>query len=135
MKVERTGALAWREVGDEVVVIHLVRHRIFGLSGSGAEIWKALEQPRTVEELCELVGRADEPAEDALEGLLSFLAELVEEGLASCDGIMPSPARSSGSTGPEVPRIGWSEDVRQFAGQCDFQPGMSVLCDQNPGGS
>ncbi len=39
----------------EVAILSLDKSVYFGLKGVGAQIWQALEQPRSVAELCKLI--------------------------------------------------------------------------------
>ena len=43
------------KIDGEVAILHLDRAVYFGLRGVGAEIWQALEQPRSVEELRDVI--------------------------------------------------------------------------------
>ena len=73
MNVRRTGDVAWRRIDRETVVIHLTRHRMFGLNETGGRLWEALAEPVGLEEL---TGAADpDPA------VTAFLADLATEGL------------------------------------------------------
>jgi hypothetical protein len=135
VKVERTHGLAWREVGGEVVVIHLGRHRMFGLSGAAAEIWEALDGPMSFEDFRALVAGSASAAVDIDEVALHFLADLVDEDLVACDGIAPAVVLPAEISGIDMPRIDWREEVQQFAGQCHFLAGQSQQCTQHPGGS
>ena len=66
----------------EVAILNLDKSVYFGLKGAGAEIWQALEQPRSVEELCKLiVDQFDvEPARCEAD-VQRFLHELQSAGL------------------------------------------------------
>jgi hypothetical protein len=132
MKVERTQGLAWRKIGDEVVVINLAAHRIFGLDSTGGRIWEALEQPQDIESLETIV------AEDAPEGLnvgdavRRYVADLSDEGLVTVvEALFDASARSNIVEFP-LPRIRWQEELQRFAGACAFHPGQALLCDQQP---
>lgn len=124
MKIRRSEDVAWRRIDREMVVIHLTRHRMYGLNESGGRIWEALEAPLEDDRLAELLR---DPA------VTAFLTELAAEGLIESDGPLPtSPAPPSAAEVPAPPRIEWREEVRRFAGKCAFNPAGSVVCDQQP---
>ncbi len=133
MKVERTQGVAWRKVGDEMVVIHLARHRIFGLDLAAGRIWEALSEPQEIDTLEAIV------AEDAPEGLNvinavhRFVADLAAEELVEIGGELLE--NEDGGDVVDFPRIEWREELQQFAGQCHQVPGQSHQCNQHPGGS
>jgi coenzyme PQQ synthesis protein D (PqqD) len=56
--------VAWREAGDEIVVLHTVSSVYFGLGGSGARLWRRLAEGATAEELVAVL-TAGAPAETA----------------------------------------------------------------------
>ncbi len=124
MKVRRTEDVAWRWIDREMVVVHLMRHRMYSLNESGGRIWEAMEEPLEENRLAELLGG---------QGVAAFLADLATEGLIESDGPLPaSPAPASTVEVPTPPRIEWREEVRRFAGQCKFQPAQSDICNQDP---
>jgi hypothetical protein len=67
---------------EEVAILHLKKSRYFGLAGVGAHIWMALEQPRSVGEICDSVARHYDVAPATCRAdVLTFLASLREAGL------------------------------------------------------
>lgn len=133
MKVERTQGLAWRKVGDEMVVIHLARHRIFGLNGTGGRIWDALQEAQDIENLNAIAAGDDDKAVEVIDAVHRFVADLAEEGLVDVEGELPK-AEDQGNV-VDFPRIEWREELQQFAGMCQLVPGQHPACNQNPGGS
>ncbi len=133
MKIERNQGVAWRKVGDEMVVIHLARHRIFGLDGTAGRIWEALSEPQDMETLEAIACKGAPEGADVIDAVHLFVADLADEGLVEVAGEMPEAENSD--TVVEFPRIEWREELQQFAGQCHLVPGQSFQCNQHPGGS
>jgi coenzyme PQQ synthesis protein D (PqqD) len=80
--LKRSEAQVSCNLDGEVAILHLKKSRYFGLAGVGAHIWLALEQPRSVEELCESVTRDfDVTPATCRADVLTFLASLQEAGL------------------------------------------------------
>ena len=133
MKVERIQGVAWRKVGDEMVVIHLARHRIFGLDGIAGRIWEALSEPQDMETLEAIVSEGAPEGADVIDAVHLFVADLAEEDLVDVAGELPKVFKSDNLVA--FPRIECREELQQFAGQCHLVPGQSWQCNQPPGGS
>lgn len=70
------------QINDEVAILDLERSLYFGLEGVGVEIWEALEQPRSVAELCDrIVASFDVSRKECEKDVLELLASLQNEGL------------------------------------------------------
>lgn len=71
------------DLNGEAAILHLDQSVYFGLSGVGAEVWAALEQPQSVAELTLIVCNkfAVEP-ERCERDLMKFLSQLQAAGLA-----------------------------------------------------
>ncbi len=133
MKIERNQGVAWRKVGDEMVVIHLARHRIFGLDGTAGLIWEALSEPRDMKALETIVSESAAKGADVINAVHLFVADLADEDLVEVVGQLPDT--SKGDTVVDFPRIEWREELQQFAGKCHLIAGQSHQCNQHPGGS
>lgn len=133
MKVERTQGLAWRKVGDEMVVIHLARHRIFGLNGTAGRIWEALQDVHDIESLKAIAEEGVNEGAEVIDAVHHFVADLADEGLVDIAGELPE-IETAGNV-VDFPRIEWREELQQFAGQCHLVPGQSHQCNQHPGNS
>ncbi len=133
MKIERNQGVAWRKVGDEMVVIHLARHRIFGLDGIAGRIWEALSEPQDVETLEAIASEGMPEGADVIDAVHLFVADLADEDLVDVAGELPEASKSENVV--EFPRIEWREELQQFAGQCHLVAGQSHQCNQHPGGS
>ncbi len=133
MRVARKSEVAWRVVGGEVVVIHLVRRRIYGFNDLGRRVWQALEQPQTVDELEKVV--ASENLENGCSEVRRFLADLSAEDLIEVEGLSEPDRENADIVDFPGPRIEWREELQRFAGMCQLVPGQHPACSANPGGS
>ncbi len=69
-------------LNDEIAILSLDKAVYFGLEGVGAQIWQAIEQPRTVADLCKLiVENFDVPATQCEADVLKFLHSMHAAGL------------------------------------------------------
>jgi len=133
MKIERNQGVAWRKVGDEMIVIHLARHRIFGLDGTAGRIWEALSEPQDIETLEKIAFEGAPKGADIIDAVHLFVADLANEDLVDVAGQLPKAERDENIV--DFPRIEWREELQQFAGMCQHVPGQHPACNQNPGGS
>ncbi len=70
------------KIHEEVAILHTERAIYFGLQGVGAWIWDALEQPRSVADLCESIeSEFDVSPDECQADVVQILANLREEGL------------------------------------------------------
>ncbi|MBP8273914.1 MAG: PqqD family protein [Acidobacteria bacterium] len=80
--VERVEGLLSAAVGTDVVVLHLEKNAYFDANAVGAEIWRELEQPRTVGSLVALlVAKYDVGAEDCRADVEKYLTQCLDAGL------------------------------------------------------
>ena len=78
----RPGDLAWRQAGDEVVVLDLAASVFHGLNPSGALLWQRLTDWTTAGEMAGiLVGSYGLSAALAAEDVARFLEECIGSGL------------------------------------------------------
>lgn len=72
-----------REVGGEMVLMHLSTGTYFGLKGVGSMIWQLIEErPRAISELRDAVAAEyDAPAELIEQDILALAEDLVAHGL------------------------------------------------------
>ena len=70
------------QMNDEVAILDLDRSLYFGLEGAAVQIWTALDQPRSVSELCDGIVAAFEVSRAACEAdTIQLLTDLQREGL------------------------------------------------------
>lgn len=70
------------EVDRTIVMMSLDQGKYYGLEGAGGRIWKLLEEPRTVDDLCEALQREFDVEPDVCRrDVLEFLTELARERL------------------------------------------------------
>jgi hypothetical protein len=80
--IRRTPHLASCRLNEEVAILNLDSALYFGVDRVGAQIWEALDQPRSVESLCGVVvDRFDVGPDECRSDLERFLARLQETGL------------------------------------------------------
>jgi hypothetical protein len=83
----RVDQVAWRDVGDELIVLELATSTYLTLNGSAKQLWLGLASGATAEELVEsLVAAYGISAEQAGSDTESFLAALLERKLVEPDG-------------------------------------------------
>ena len=128
---------AWRQIGDEMVVLDQKGHRLVALNQAAGTVWHRLDAPRSVETLAMILSSRDET------GVQTFLEELAQLGLLerTTNGELPSPAnddslRTFGSRVEidSAPAILWQEPIQNAAqtSACAFLPGQNPLCNSVP---
>lgn len=74
-------------VGDERILLHLEQGVYYGLEGVGAFLWEFLSQPRTLEEMIEVVVREYQvEREQCSADLQALVADLRAQGLVMVVG-------------------------------------------------
>lgn len=69
-------------INGEIAILSLERSIYFGLQGVGVQIWEALEQPRSVRDLCEgIIATFDVGPEQCQQDVVQILADMQGEGL------------------------------------------------------
>ena len=70
------------QLGEESAVLNLKNSVYYGMNPVAARVWKLLQQPRSVGELCDaLVDEFDVEPERCAQDLLSLLNKMRDEGL------------------------------------------------------
>jgi hypothetical protein len=107
----RAPRLAWRRVLDELVVLDLERHMVYGLGDAAAGLFERLAQPCS---LAELSGAAD-VAPSAVESR-ALLHDLAAAGLVVCE---PPASSFASAAADEVAStaIRWREKLEQVTHQ------------------
>jgi hypothetical protein len=84
----RASAVVSRLVAGETLVLPVKQNvgdltSLFSFNGTGAAIWDALETPKSLQDLCEVIhGKYDISHENAEEDIKVFLREICSLGLA-----------------------------------------------------
>ncbi len=112
MSYQRVKNVAWRRVGDEMLVVNLGRRRMLALNEAGGAVWEALARGGAV-----AAGGAD-----------PFLADLESEGVVE----RVADENGAALTVPGTPTVIWREELHHFGSGCSLLPDQSTLCDQNP---
>jgi hypothetical protein len=69
-------------VGDEVVLLDATSSKYFTFESVGADIWRQLDQPLQVREMCETLAAIYAAPDDRIHvSVLSFLSDLLERRL------------------------------------------------------
>ena len=96
--VGRSDGIVASEVDGEVVMMSIEQGSYFGLNGVASDIWRLLETPLTVSQICDNVGtRYDVEKEQCRREVLAFLKDLADDGTIRVMG---------GDTAPDMPAPG-----------------------------
>ena len=84
------------EVDRQVVMMSVEREKYYGLDGVGGRIWKLIEEPCSVADLCVQLQKEFEVDEaECRQDVLSFLGQMASEGLIEVRGEAVSAVSSS----------------------------------------
>ena len=85
-RLKRASHLLESDVHGEVVALDVDRGQCYGLNSVGTEIWRLLEQPTSVGEICaDLTSRYEVDPETCRAEVLKLVGELHDEGLVSIE--------------------------------------------------
>jgi hypothetical protein len=80
--IERSKEIIASEVENELVMMSLENGKYYGIDSIGGDIWKMLEQPIKVSEICEhLMKEYNVEAPTCENDVLKFLEQLKQQGL------------------------------------------------------
>ena len=83
-KVKRSDGFIHAEVDHEVVALNIDRGTCYGLNPIGSRIWKIIEDPVTIADICSrLMAEYDVDAATCERQVLDLLEELRSEGLVT----------------------------------------------------
>jgi len=86
------------EVGDGLVMLSVQEGKYFSLNPTAAAIWRRLESPMRVGELCDhIVDEFDTSPEHAVQAVSAFVAKLIEQKIAAVSPMQPSSGKGRGS--------------------------------------
>jgi hypothetical protein len=82
-KLQRAPNVIATDMDGETVMMHIERGAYFGLTGSGSQVWAALETPSTLRDVIGFIEEQFDVSEvDDLAGVMTqFVGQLVEQGL------------------------------------------------------
>lgn len=82
-RLRRLPDIAWREVGEETILVNVKQDEVMQLDSVGSFIWSRLSGDETLRNIAEsLVGEFAVEMEAALEDTIEFAASLVDRGVA-----------------------------------------------------
>ena len=80
--LKRTNKALASAIDDEVVMFDADAGKYYGLNSVAAAVWNMLEEPATIEEICDqLTKEYDVGKEKCMDEVLGFLPDLQEKGL------------------------------------------------------
>ena len=80
--LKRTNKALASAIDDEVVMFDADAGKYYGLNSVAAAVWNMLEEPATIEEICDqLTKEYDVVKEKCMDEVLGFLPGLQEKGL------------------------------------------------------
>ena len=86
------------EVGDGLVMLSVQEGKYFSLNPTAAAIWRRLEAPMRIDELCDhIVDEFDISREHANQAVPLFVAKLIEQKIAAVSPMQPSSGVGRGS--------------------------------------
>jgi len=85
--VVATNQQVWCELGPEAAILNTKNSVYYGLNPVGANIWRLLQQPRSIGEIRDEIAREYDVSRERLEkDLLCLVKKLLEEGLVELNG-------------------------------------------------
>jgi len=84
-KLQRTRDVIATDMNGETVMMHIEKGTYFALTGSGGQIWAALESPAMLKEVIEFIeSEYDVSDVDNFDIVVSeFVSQLIEQGLVT----------------------------------------------------
>ena len=85
--IRRKGELLEAEVDGELVALHVENGTCYGFNGTATRVWALLEQPRSLDELCDaLTEEFDVEREACAREVVALLRDLENDGLVEISG-------------------------------------------------
>ncbi len=82
MIIQRSSDILASEVEGEIVMMSIEQGKYFGLDVVGGDIWKMIEAPQSIQEICnELKQEYKVEAEVMEKDVLLFVQDLIENGI------------------------------------------------------
>jgi len=83
-RLEASSSVVTREIGGEMVLMDLESGSYFGLNSVGGQVWQALEEGKTIKQLCDQIEEEFDVPRDQLEqDITSLVEELLERKLVA----------------------------------------------------
>jgi hypothetical protein len=84
-RFQRATETLWRRAGDHVLLLGPCRKEMLKLSGTGRALWSALDKPRTLAELADLLSKTyDTDLQTVMDDIRPTLDQLTEQRLVRC---------------------------------------------------
>ncbi len=81
-RIQRADGLVSADVGQELVMLHIAKSTYLNTNAVGRDIWRSIERPVQVDELCAaLVQRYEVDPERCAADVLAFLNDAYREGI------------------------------------------------------
>jgi hypothetical protein len=85
-RISRDADILAHAIDDETVMMSLERDNYYGLDATGSRIWALLENPHTIQELCEaLMQEYEVDASTCRRDVEAFLQKLAEQRLVKIE--------------------------------------------------
>lgn len=82
LMVSRGDGLVEAEVDGELVALHVDKGTCYGFNNTATAIWKLIERPRRLDEICDaLAGEFEVDREECERDVLALLRDLESDGL------------------------------------------------------
>lgn len=96
---KRHGEVLFSDVGDDLVALDVARGLCFGMNDVSAFVWKLIESPRSVDDICtRLLEEYDVAPAQCHSEVSDFLELLVREGLATKEAVAGDNANLGNAT-------------------------------------
>jgi len=128
----RASHAAWRDLGDQLVVLDLTAKEIYGLNPTGGYLWRAFDGKIALDGLIDHVTSRESSIDRT--AIVDFCDELVGLGLLEASQATSETEFVPGPTPDDLepPVVVWHEPMRQAAASCAYLPAQNPLCNQAP---
>src|SRR3954454_4945913 len=86
--VSRREGLVEAEVDGEIVALHVDNGTCYGFNGTASAVWRMLDRPRRLEEMCDdLIGEYEVEPDQCEREVMDVLCDLEADGLVEIEGM------------------------------------------------